>query len=81
MRLLAGVAVAQASSYSSDCTPSLGTSICHSTALKMAKKEKEKKKRKCLLETVVVLQAKDDIGGLGRMERSGYSRGRNERSW
>ena len=44
-RLRSGVAVAvaQASSYSSDSTPSLGTSICHKCG---PKKKKERKTRK-----------------------------------
>ena len=44
MRLGSGVAVAMAvvvvSSYSSDSTPSLGTSICRGVALKRQKKKK-----------------------------------------
>ena len=42
MQLRSGVAVAgmYASSYSSDWTPSLGTSICHGCDLKRQKKKK-----------------------------------------
>jgi len=37
------VAVAVAGGYSSNSTPSLGTSTCHSVALKKTKKKKKKK--------------------------------------
>ena len=48
MQLRSGVAVAEAvaSSYSSNSTPSLGTSICHRCRPKKTKKRKEKRKRK-----------------------------------
>ena len=40
------VAVAQASGYSSDLNPSLGTSICHECGQKKRKRKKKKKERK-----------------------------------
>ena len=43
---LIAMAVVQAGSCSSDLIPSLGTSICHSVALKSLGKQKKKKKRK-----------------------------------
>ena len=44
MRLGSGVAVAKAGGYSSDWTPSLGTSICHGSGPRKGKKTKKKKK-------------------------------------
>ena len=43
MRLGSGVAVAKAGSYSSDSTPSLGTSICRGCGPRKDKKSKKKK--------------------------------------
>ena len=43
---LIAVALAQASGYSSDWNPSLGTSICHRCSLKRQKDQKKKKKKK-----------------------------------
>ena len=40
------VAVAQAGGYSSNSTPSLGTSICHRSGPRKGKKDQEKKKKK-----------------------------------
>ena len=50
MHFVPGVAVvvAETSGYSSDLTPSLGTSICHGCGPKKKKKKKEKKKKKKL---------------------------------
>ena len=47
MRLGSGiaVAVAEASSYNSNLTPSLGTSICHGSSPRKGKKDKKKKKK------------------------------------
>ena len=48
MRLGSHVAVAlvEAGGYSSDSTPSLGTSICHGRAQEKAKRPKQKNKKK-----------------------------------
>ena len=40
------VALAWAGGYSSDSTPSLGTSICHRSGPRNSKKTKKKKKKK-----------------------------------
>ena len=40
------VAAAQAGGYSSDWTPSLGTSICHGCSTKKTKRQKKKRKKK-----------------------------------
>ena len=47
-RLRSGVAVtvAQASSYSSDSTSSLGTSMCHGCSPKETKRERKKERKK-----------------------------------
>jgi len=45
LRSIVAMAVVQASSCSSDLTPSLGTSICHRCSHKKEKKEKKKKER------------------------------------
>ena len=45
MQLESGVAVAVAGSYSSDSTPSLGTSICPGCGPQKTKKKKKKKKQ------------------------------------
>ena len=46
LRSRVAVAVAQAGSYSSNWTPSLGTSICHRSSPRNGKKTKKKEKRK-----------------------------------
>ena len=45
-RVAVAVAVVQASGYSSDSTPSLGTSICHGRGPRKGKKTKKEKKKK-----------------------------------
>ena len=45
LRFQVAVAVASAGGYSSNCTPSLGTSVCHRSGLKMAKRQKKKQKQ------------------------------------
>ena len=42
------VALVQAGGYSSDWTPSLGTSICHGSSPRKGKKEKKKKKERAM---------------------------------
>ena len=46
MWLGSGIAVVQAGSYSSEQTPSLGTSMCHGCIPKKTKDKKKKKKKK-----------------------------------
>ena len=46
------VAVVLACSCSSDSTPSLGTSICHGCGRRKDKKDKNKKEKKNMVETV-----------------------------
>ena len=47
IRFGSGMAVAQASGYGSNLTPSLETSIYHGCSPKKTKKKRERKKKKC----------------------------------
>ena len=62
MWLTSGIAVAVVSvgSYSSDSTPSLGTSICHRGG---SKKKKKEKKRKCIYSSSIDWSARGGGGG------------------